>query len=62
MLKKYPSSLASRCFAFEPNDENVDDVKGLTMIPNVGNKSFYMEQCCNDLTADLVLAFGSLVP
>ena len=52
--------MAFRCFAFEPTETQADDIKGLIMIPSVGNISFYMQTMINDFTADLLLAFGSL--
>nr|KAJ3417820.1 hypothetical protein HK105_000755 [Polyrhizophydium stewartii] len=61
ILQRYPSALAQRCFGFEPSDAQADDVKGLIMIPNVGDISFYLQTMINDFTSDLLLAFGSLV-
>ncbi|KAL2915792.1 hypothetical protein HK105_204739 [Polyrhizophydium stewartii] len=60
ILQRYPSALAQRCFGFEPSDAQADDVKGLIMIPNVGDISFYLQTMINDFTSDLLLAFGSL--
>lgn len=61
IVQRYPSCLASRCFAFEPADSQTDDTKGLIMIPNVGDINFYLQEMMNDLTSDILMAFGSLV-
>ena len=61
VVQRYPSCLASRCFAFDPSDVQTDDTKGLIMIPNVGDVLFYLHTMLNDLTSDILVAFGSLV-
>ncbi|KAH6576807.1 hypothetical protein BASA62_001258 [Batrachochytrium salamandrivorans] len=60
IAQRYPTALAFRCFGFEPLDTQTDDIKGLIMIPNVGDVPFYLQTMINDFTADLLLALGSL--
>ncbi|KAL5039848.1 hypothetical protein BDV3_003227 [Batrachochytrium dendrobatidis] len=60
IVQRYTTTLAYRCFGFEPLDTQADNIKGLVMIPNVGNISFYLQTMIADFTADLLLAFGSL--
>ncbi|KAJ3364329.1 hypothetical protein HDU91_002647 [Kappamyces sp. JEL0680] len=54
----YPTSLAHRCFGFEPKEDQQDDTKGLILIPHVGDMSFYIQTMINDFTADILLAMG----
>jgi hypothetical protein len=61
ILQRYPTCLAYRCLAFEPSETQTDNIKGLIMIPTVGDAKFYLQNIINDLTADILLAFGSLV-
>ncbi|KAI8929144.1 transport protein Trs120 or TRAPPC9 TRAPP II complex subunit-domain-containing protein [Entophlyctis helioformis] len=60
IVQRYPTALAYRCFGFEPSESQADDTKGLIMIPNVGDISFYLQTMINDFTADLLIAVGSL--
>ncbi|KAI8803231.1 transport protein Trs120 or TRAPPC9 TRAPP II complex subunit-domain-containing protein [Cladochytrium replicatum] len=59
-LERYPSVLVSRCFAFEPSETQADDTKGLIMIPNVGQLSFYLTTMINDFASEMLTAFGGL--
>ena len=61
IVQKYSTCLISRCFAFDPLESQTDDIKGLIMIPNIGDLSFYLQTMINDFTADMLLAFGSFV-
>ncbi|RUS24192.1 transport protein Trs120 or TRAPPC9 TRAPP II complex subunit-domain-containing protein [Jimgerdemannia flammicorona] len=61
MLEKYPTAIATRCFAFDPNENQPDTTKGLIMIPNVGNMSFYMSTMICDFASELLSEFSTLV-
>ncbi|KAK9768695.1 hypothetical protein K7432_000451 [Basidiobolus ranarum] len=58
ILKQYPTCLISRCYAFEPSDNQADDTKGVIMIPNVGNISFYMNTMICDFASSMLNAFN----
>ncbi|KAJ3122079.1 hypothetical protein HK098_003143 [Nowakowskiella sp. JEL0407] len=60
ILQRYPTALASRCFAFEPSETQADDTKGVIMIPNVGHLSFYLSTMINDFASELLSGFGNL--
>ncbi|TPX66055.1 hypothetical protein SpCBS45565_g04757 [Spizellomyces sp. 'palustris'] len=61
ILSRYPSVLASRCFAFEPTEQQADDTRGCIMIPDDPKKlSFYLMTQINDLANELLVAFGNL--
>lgn len=53
--------MATRCFAFDPSETQEDDTKGLIMIPNVGNMSFYMSTMICDFASEILEQFASLV-
>jgi hypothetical protein len=59
--KKYPTAVATRCFAFDPTETQADDTKGLIMIPNVGNMSFYMSTMICDFTSEILNQFALIV-
>ncbi|KAI9478517.1 MAG: TRAPP II complex [Benjaminiella poitrasii] len=59
-LKKYPTAIANRCFAFDPSETQEDDTKGLIMIPNVGNMSFYMSTMICDFASEILEQFGAI--
>ncbi|CAO3633171.1 unnamed protein product [Mucor hiemalis] len=59
-LNKYPTAVATRCFAFDPSETQEDDTKGLIMIPNVGNMSFYMSTMICDFASEILEQFASL--
>jgi hypothetical protein len=52
--------VATRCFAFDPNENQPDDTKGLIMIPNVGNMSFYMSTMICDFASEILDQFASI--
>ncbi|KAJ3384042.1 hypothetical protein HDU92_003791 [Lobulomyces angularis] len=56
---RYPTSLTSRCFAFEPSENQADDVKGPIMIPNVGHLDFYLNTMMTDFSSELLGALGT---
>ncbi|KAI8991231.1 TRAPP II complex [Mycotypha africana] len=58
MLKQYPTAIATRCFAFDPTENQPDDTKGLIMIPNVGNMSFYMSTMICDFASEVLDQFA----
>ncbi|KAI8995196.1 TRAPP II complex [Gaertneriomyces semiglobifer] len=59
-LQRYPSVLASRCFAFEPSEQQADDTRGCIMIPNDPKKlDFYLMTQLNDLANELLVAFSN---
>jgi hypothetical protein len=60
-LNKYPTAIATRCFAFDPNENQPDDTKGLIMIPNVGNLSFYMGTMVCDFASQILCQFSNIV-
>ncbi|KAI8343814.1 TRAPP II complex [Blakeslea trispora] len=60
MLSQYPTAVATRCFAFDPNENQPDDTKGLIMIPNVGNMSFYMSTMICDFASEILDQFASI--
>ncbi|CAO3599495.1 unnamed protein product [Absidia cylindrospora] len=59
-LDKYPSPIVTRCFAFDPTENQPDDTKGLIMIPDVGDKKFYMATLLCDFTSDILTQFSVL--
>jgi hypothetical protein len=58
---QYPTAVATRCFAFDPTENQPDDTKGLIMIPNVGNMSFYMSTMICDFASEILDQFASIV-
>jgi hypothetical protein len=60
-LNKYPTAIATRCFAFDPTENQPDDTKGLIMIPNVGNLSFYMSTMVCDFASEILNQFANIV-
>jgi hypothetical protein len=60
-LNKYPTAVATRCFAFDPTENQPDDTKGLIMIPNVGNLSFYMSTMVCDFASEILSQFANIV-
>ncbi|KAK9764972.1 hypothetical protein K7432_007067 [Basidiobolus ranarum] len=60
ILSQYPTCLMSRCYAFEPSDSQADDTKGIIMIPNVGNVTFYMNTMICDFASSMLNAFGNM--
>ncbi|KAI8907040.1 TRAPP II complex [Powellomyces hirtus] len=61
ILSRYPAVLASRCFAFEPTEQQADDTRGCIMIPDDPKKlSFYLQTQVNDLANELLIAFGNM--
>ncbi|KAL1919540.1 uncharacterized protein VTP21DRAFT_2233 [Calcarisporiella thermophila] len=59
-LSKYPTVLVSRCFAFDPLENQPDTTKGLVMIPNFGDMSFYMSTMMCDFASSMLTEFGNL--
>ncbi|GAA5816543.1 hypothetical protein MFLAVUS_010073 [Mucor flavus] len=59
-LDKYPTAVATRCFAFDPTETQEDNTKGLIMIPNVGNMSFYMSTMIFDFASEILNQFAIL--
>jgi hypothetical protein len=57
---QYPTAVATRCFAFDPTENQPDDTKGLIMIPNVGNMSFYMSTMICDFASEILDQFASI--
>ena len=53
--------MASRCFAFEPLENQADDAKGVIMIPNIGEMGFYLGTMISDLTSDVLLGLSQMV-
>ncbi|KAI7900256.1 TRAPP II complex [Cokeromyces recurvatus] len=60
MLSQYPTAIATRCFAFDPTENQPDDTKGLIMIPNVGNMSFYMSTMICDFASEILDQFAAI--
>ncbi|KAI9279379.1 TRAPP II complex [Sporodiniella umbellata] len=60
MLAQYPTAVATRCFAFDPTENQPDDTKGLIMIPNVGNMSFYMSTMICDFASEILGQFATI--
>ncbi|TPX33913.1 hypothetical protein SmJEL517_g03387 [Synchytrium microbalum] len=60
VLARYPGCLASRLFAFEPSENQADDTKGIIMIPNVGDVSFYLNTMMSDFSSEILKAFGNM--
>jgi hypothetical protein len=58
---KYPHVTSRRCLAFEPQENHSDDVKGLVMIPNVGNLNFYLQTVLADLCCSILKEFETMV-
>ncbi|RCH96060.1 hypothetical protein CU098_003187, partial [Rhizopus stolonifer] len=59
-LDMYPAGVVTRCFGFDPSESQEDNTKGLIMIPNVGNMSFYMSTMMCDFASDILELFGTL--
>ncbi|ORX93503.1 Trs120-domain-containing protein [Basidiobolus meristosporus CBS 931.73] len=59
-LNQYSTCLVNRCYAFEPSDSQADDTKGVIMIPNVGNVTFYMNTMICDFASSMLNAFGTM--
>ncbi|KAI7862240.1 TRAPP II complex [Spinellus fusiger] len=59
-LDKYPTAIATRCYAFDPTETQPDDTKGLIMIPNVGNMSFYMSTMICDFASEILTQFSNI--
>ncbi|ORX53995.1 Trs120-domain-containing protein [Hesseltinella vesiculosa] len=59
-LSNYPTAVATRCFAFDPTENQPDDTKGLIMIPNVGNLSFYMSTMICDFASEILSQFDNI--
>lgn len=51
----------TRCFAFDPIENQADNAKGLIMIPNVGNMVFYMSTMMNDFANEVLAEFSVIV-
>ncbi|KAJ3403166.1 hypothetical protein HDV05_008038, partial [Chytridiales sp. JEL 0842] len=63
IVQKYPSCLVSRCFAFEPPEgfaPEPKELRGIEVVPNEGQLSFYLQKLVNGFTTDLLMAFGAL--
>ncbi|CAG8557002.1 9111_t:CDS:2 [Cetraspora pellucida] len=60
IYKNYSSSVAYRCFAFDPAENQPDDTKGLIMFPNDGKIGFYMSTMISDFTSNILTEFGAL--
>ncbi|CAO3620541.1 unnamed protein product [Cunninghamella echinulata] len=60
-LEKYSTTPITRCFAFDPIDSQPDDTKGVIMIPNVGDISFYLNTMMYDFASELLSQFSLLV-
>ncbi|KAI8980967.1 transport protein Trs120 or TRAPPC9 TRAPP II complex subunit-domain-containing protein [Pilobolus umbonatus] len=59
-LEKYPSAVASRCYAFDPIEHQEDNTQGMIMIPNVGNMAFYMSTMICDFASEILGQFSVL--
>ncbi|KAI9025957.1 TRAPP II complex [Phycomyces nitens] len=59
-LDKYPTAVATRCYAFDPTETQPDDTKGLIMIPNVGNMSFYISTMICDFASEILTQFATI--
>jgi hypothetical protein len=58
---QYPYHIVTRCFGFDPTETQPDDTKGLIMIPDVGDKTFYMATLISDFTSEILAQFSILV-
>lgn len=56
----YPEVLASRCYGFNSVDDQTDDVKGLVIIPSVGDTTFYLGTLLADFAGSLLAEFSSI--
>ncbi|KAJ1931715.1 hypothetical protein EC988_009696, partial [Linderina pennispora] len=57
VLSRHTTAVAYRCLAFDPQDDQLDDVPGVTMIPNVGaSLLFYLQTQMNDFAGTMVSA------
>ena len=50
-----------RCLAFEPSEDQQDNVRGVTVIPAVGDQSFYAKTLMDDFAGALLSAFSVMV-
>ncbi|KAG1461641.1 hypothetical protein G6F56_005681 [Rhizopus delemar] len=60
MKEEYPTAVVTRCFAFDPTENQADNANGLIMIPNIGNMAFYMSTMMNDFANEMLAQFSIL--
>ncbi|KAJ3026975.1 UNVERIFIED_CONTAM: hypothetical protein HDU68_004718 [Siphonaria sp. JEL0065] len=62
IIKRYPSALVHKCIAFNPSQDIVaSPLKGINVIPNEGQLSFYISTIINSFTTELLRSFTNLV-
>lgn len=52
---------AKRCYAFNPEEEQKDNAKGLVVIPNVGDAAFYIHTLLAELSSGILAGLGGIV-
>ncbi|KAJ1800741.1 hypothetical protein LPJ75_006496, partial [Coemansia sp. RSA 2598] len=58
-VSQFPTVVAYRCLALDPDIEQEDDVPGLTVIPNAGSSlSFYLQTVISDFAGTMVSALS----
>ncbi|KAI8359399.1 TRAPP II complex [Mortierella sp. GBAus27b] len=62
IVAKYPTAVANQCFAFDPSEQQPDDLRGggVIMIPNVGNTSSYLRVLICDLARTVLTEFENI--
>ncbi|KAG0741799.1 hypothetical protein G6F62_004240 [Rhizopus arrhizus] len=58
MKETYPTAVVTRCFAFDPPEDQADNASGLIIIPNIGNITFYMSTMMNDFANEVLTQFS----
>jgi hypothetical protein len=61
MKETYPTAVVTRCFAFDPPEDQADNASGLIIIPNIGNITFYMSTMMNDFANEVLTQFSVIV-
>lgn len=61
LLGQHPTVLATRCYAFNPQDGQNDNVDGLVVIPNVGDMHFYVATLLADFAASVLHGLSDVV-
>ncbi|KAJ2084266.1 hypothetical protein H4R24_000208 [Coemansia sp. RSA 988] len=59
VISHHTTAVAYRCLAFDPQEDQEDDVAGITVVPNVGGSLlFYLQTLLSDFGGTMVEALG----
>lgn len=56
----HPRTPVGRCLGFYPTESQPDDVEGLTLIPHVGDQTFYLQRLIAEFASDLIRSIHHL--